>query len=363
MPFMMNKTTLATLIAPLLAVAAQNDQKVIYKNPEQISEHEWDRDLFRKDAQVISTHLEFLYWVPVEGSLMYAVEGNQINPHGDYSGTSGALGKYKNGTFDIDPGFRIGLSFYRAPHYWEAWAQYTRMTNRGHNSVEKPPNYYLNGTWPTFTLVTVLDKATSDVHLNYNVVDAFFDRFFQPNPHLRLRLLAGLSGAWMNQDQEVRYYDNAGTTVLVKNSWSYNGVGARFGMMGDWFWIWDCYMTAKFTMAGLFGPYKNISFESSNEGPAFTTEPLVNATYKDTRGIMNLQLLLGPSYQKSFTKWRLELFGGFEANLWYNLQEVYRSIFFESSFNDDFPWTAQIPIVNTGPLTLFGLTTRMTVDF
>lgn len=328
---------------------APPDTPPIYFNPEQIPEHDWDRDLFRKDVKVNSAHLEFLYWQALEGGLSYALKSHQ--PAGE-SETTAAIGSYQNARFDIDPGFRIGLSYCHAPHYWEIWGQYTRMTSRGSNSAHpSKSDEYLNPVW-TFPGSEALVKATSDIHLNYNVADFFFTRRFLPNPHLRLRLLAGVTGTWLDQNMNIKYYDAAAITDSIQTRWKYWGCGLRFGFTGDWFWIRDFYMTAKASVGVLIGPYKNQSKEQLSD-----TETLFrNAVYRDTRAVANLQVLVGPSYQKSFKKSRLELFAGCEFNTWSNLQEVHHSTVGPAS-------AAKETWVNTGMLSLLGLTTRLTVDF
>ena len=174
---------------------------------------------------------------------------------GTTSSDNGATGYYKNSTFNSEPGFRLGASFFRAPHFWEIWGQYTRLTSRGSDQVSAPSNsgQYLNGVWPTYG-DNQLIKASTTVHFNYNVADISFDRVFQPNPHLRLRLTGGITGAWMNQDQTIKYLDTSNLTTFVRNEWKYGGCGLRCGLDGDWYWFEDLYMTSLFTVAALVGP-------------------------------------------------------------------------------------------------------------
>lgn len=317
-----------------------------------------DPDLFYKDKQVYSAHLEFLYWKPLEGALLYALSMNKQswNPSDTYP-----VGNYQHASYGFDPGFRVTLGFFRAPRYWELWATYTRMTSRGRDSITPPsgPNTFLTSTWPTY-FDESLSFAKSKVHLNYNVADISADRYFIPNPHLRLRLIGGFTGAWMDQYWSIRYRDFNEQKSHVQNRWRFGGAGFRIGMMVDWFWTQDIYVTIRGSLAALVGAYKNSMYQknSAAPGPAFNPSfPLRNAEYTDARSTLNMQLLLGPSWQKSWKRVRTELFAGYEMSLWNNLQEVYQSVPGTPAF------ASQQTTINSGMLTMQGLTARFSIDF
>jgi hypothetical protein len=67
-------------------------------------------------------------------------------------------------------------------------------------------------------------------------------------------------------------------------------------------------------------------------------------------------LLIGPSWQKNFTCNRIEIFAGYEMNLWFNLQEIYRS-------TSGVPSAEKQTWQTTNALVLQGLTTRIVYDF
>lgn len=338
----------------------------VYVNPEKVPEHDWDRNLFRTDAQIPSVHLEFLYWKALEGDLSYALKMTQPSWNtGNPGATSASCGTYQNAQFEIDPGFRIGTSFFRAPHYWEAYVQYTRVTSSGDQTSYRPtaPNESLNATWqlPTNSgSAAPLAVASSYVHLNYNVADAFFTRYFHPNPHLRIRILGGFTGAWLNQTTAINYLDTESNNSQIEAKWKYWGAGLRFGMTSDWYWFTDLYMTARLTFAGLIGSYRNQNFQKTSivpdAGQYDTSRPFGKSDYKDGRAVSNVQMIFGPSWQKAFKNSRIELFAGCEYNMWTNLQETYHSELASPTASKAF-W------VNSGLLTMVGLTTRLTIDF
>jgi len=315
-------------------------------------------DLFHPNNQVLSSHIEFLYWSAVEGALMYAQKMTQ--PAWSSGATNAVQGKYENSTYNIDPGLRVSMSFFRAPRFWEIWASYTRLTSRGESSAKAPsrPGEYLTSAWPVPAAIGSLTHANSSLHLNYNVTDFYVDRYFNPNPHLRVRMIAGLTGTWIEQNWAMKYFGSTGFTQSVRNHWTYWGCGMRFGLMGDWFWTNDIYLTARGTLGGFIGPYHNRAIQRTNslDPTSNNALPIRDGDYRDTRPVGNLQLIVGPSWQKNWDAMRTELFVGYEMNTWTNLQEVYHSTLGDPS---DFKETW----INTGYIALQGLTARFTIDY
>lgn len=315
-------------------------------------------DLFKRNAQVYSAHAEFLYWTITEGCLDYALKMR----HSAWSPTtpSYAQGRFENATFDFDPGFRVALSYFRAPHYWESRWQYTRLTCKGDNVSHKPQvdTKYLVGTFPQITTLP-LTKAKSHIHFNYNTFDWYVDRVFFPNPHLRLRVLGGATAAWMDQEWKIHYFDSVPNCTTICNRWHYVGGGLKTGSTVDWYWTGDLYMTGVWSFGALIGSYSNHSKQHTTFQPdssVDTAVPFADTGYHDIRPTFTAQMILGPSWQKNFCKNRVELFAGFEMNFWMNLQEIYRSSASSAFF-------AKETFINSSTLTLYGVTTRLTVDF
>ncbi len=316
-----------------------------------------DPDLFRKDEQVFSSHIEFLYWVVNENALDYAVK--MRSPAWSAGANNYASGKMEHSTYYIDPGFRFTFGFFRAPRYWEVWASYTRLTSRGKNWTSKPEaaDEYLTGTWPQI-LTAPLTGSRTTLHFNYNVVDVMVDRYFIPNPHLRLRTFMGLTGTWMDQNWNIYYSDASANETRIQSQWKYGGVGPRMGIGVDWYWTDDIYFTGRGTFAVLMGPYRNKTRQTTNFAPADenTAIPLRNVDYDDSRIAGTMQFILGPSYQRTVGKVRMETFVGYELTAWANVQEVYRS-------TAGLPAAAKETWINTGILSLQGLTARISVDY
>ena len=309
----------------------------------------YDADLFKRDVSVVSFHGSFLYWRVQEGALDYAIKMQQAPSAGE----TYASGKFHTATFNGDPGFRVAMSYFRAPKYWEVWGQYTRLTARGKNGVGRPedPSRFLNGTWPQPT-DSPISKAESHIHMNYNVADLLVDRFFNPNPHLRLRLIGGATAAWINQNWQIRYMNLQNQVSLNTNKWKFVGGGLRLGAMLDWFWGYNVYVTATATCGSLLGTYHNTSRLTSSTAAG----ALRDTHYSDVRPAITVQGSFGPSWQKNFAWSRMEIFAGYELNTWFNLQEMYRSTLSSAT-------SSKQTFLNTGMVALQGLTARATVDF
>lgn len=316
----------------------------------------YDYDLFHKDVEVWFISGEFLYWTVNEGALDYAQKMNQ--PVWGPS-TSYASGKVQSASFDLDPGFRCAVGYFNAPKYWEVRAQYTHLISRGKNRAEPPTgsNEFLTGTWPQITS-NALTHAHSKTFFNYNLFHLLIDRVFVTNPHLRLRLMAGLVAPWIEQDWKMQYFDESGNTT-IRNRWHFVGAGLTAGFSGDWYWGNHIYMTGKTSFAVYMGRYRNQAKQTTTFQPTGDDNPELpvrNSDLIDTRPAFQVQFVFGPSWQQNFGCNRVELFAGYELNTWTNLQEIRRS-------SGGSGLSAKETWMSTSMLALQGLTTRLTVDF
>lgn len=344
----------------LLATCLLTSQILAQTPPSPPPPPAFDADLFRKDEQVFSGHVEFLYWTIEEGALDYA-----LNMTGSAWGDSAtdlnfAQGNFETAGYGFDPGFRIALSFYRAPRFWEIKWQYTRMTVRGKDDANAPEgtNEFLTGTWPQI-IDAPIRTAQSKLHFNYNVFDMVVARMFNPNPHLRIRFIGGATSAWMSQQWIVRYFNAAQKNTRIDNRWTYAAGGLKLGTTADWYWGENVYMTATGSGALLMGSYHNQSKQTADQAPAGNYNigiPLRNAKMENIRPVFTMNMSFGPSWQKNFKSSRVELFAAYEITLWTNLQEFYRS-------TASAPNVAKETWMSTSMLALHGVTVRLTGDF
>lgn len=336
---------LILLLLPLLVSAKQNEEQPSF-----------DADLFRKNREVISPSLEFIYWSLEESDLDFAVQMN----HPAWGTTpTFSTGDVVEANTDFQPGFRTALSYFRATRLWEVKAAYTFYYHNKSETALKPsdPDLFLTSTWPT-NLPSPLQEASSTLRFHYHLGDLLVDRFFIPNPHFRLRLKGGLTGAIILQRWQTNYTDNAFVTT-VHNRWRFIGAGLRTGIFLDWYWTHDIYITGSFSFASLLGRYRNHSKIQTTANPSGLDNPDVafqDLFKKDLRIANQVQFLFGPSWQKNFTSLRVEIFAGYELTSWWNLQEIYRSL-------SGTPEAPKQIFTNTSLLALQGLTTRLTLDF
>jgi hypothetical protein len=319
----------------------------------------YDCDLFSKDRKVYFTNLEFLYWTVNESALDYAIK--MKNPA--WGNPTDAVGHYKRAEFDWGPGFRGNIGFFNAPHYWDAQVQYTYFFTSGHENAKAPKadNLFLNGTWPQPdpSGTVPLAHADSSIKLMMNLIDLIMTRRFHPNPHLRIRVNAGPTIAWIRQNWEVNYRDTNGNKSHLHNHWNFMGAGLQLGSIIDWFMgKGGYYITAGGSLAFLGGDYHNVTKQKSNfAGAGFNPSlPLRNAHYQDIRLIPHFQIYAGPSWQQSYDKIRTEVFIGYEFNLWANLHEVIRT-------SSDNPRGPKLTSLDSGWLGLQGITLRWNLDF
>ena len=345
------------LALPLSAMSKKHERP--YERPLEPGQESdiGEPDLFKKYDQIVSANVQFLYWTIAEGGLDYALKmkADAWGPEQSY-----AQGSFQRAGYNVDPGFRLGFLYFRAPHYWESRWEYTRMTNRGENHSVKPKGdgKFLTGTWPQIT-PNPLSEAHSRIHFNYNVFDWLISRVWIPNPHLRFKMLCGATTAWMDQDWELRYTDTASNTTKIRNRWDFAGGGLKAGTMWDWYWTGDLYFTGQGFLGLLMGGYSNHAKQTTTYQPTESYDPSIpvrNGSYSDVRATVTAQMLIGPSYQKNLPKNRIEVFAGFEMNVWANLQEIYRS-------TTGVPSDAKETWINSSMLALYGLTTRISVDF
>lgn len=347
-------------ILPCLMAATASAQ--LFDSTNCLPPLENDERLFPRCKEIFG-NLEFLYWTVEEGALDYAIKRKEQGWAPNTESFHFANGKVKKTTFDFHPGVRALIGFYNAPKFWEIFAQYTYFQDSGRDKARKPQenDLFLVGTFPQASdfFGNFLSMAKSKVDLHYQLVDVMFSRVFDPNPHLRMRMLAGISGAFLNQMHQIDYFDNECVNTHIRNSWNYNAGGLRVGLAADWWWKWGLYFTGKASLAGFSGRYTNRARVDTDfqPSPAFDIEANVqDISYHDSRYAQHLQLLLGPAWHHIGCSYHFEIFIGYEMNGWLNLQEVYRS-------TSSFPSNSAQLMQTTSALMLQGLTIRATAGF
>ncbi len=312
------------------------------------SSEEKPQDLFQSDRPAFVLSGEWIFWTVAGGGRNYATRMTHPLPDSDQTL---AQGDVAHASFDWDSGYRFSFGYFRAPHYWEAKIDYTFLHVNGSDQTSRAASagLFLNPTFPYFSSEPI-ERALSSTRLHYQLANIIAYRVFllPNNPHFRLKLGAAITATWLRQSWNIRYCA-ADETTEIKNRWRYWGIGPRVAVHFDWFWGYDIYITGKYSTALVGGHYRNRFREE-------TTVPKGDGLLKEGRLSLNVSFSLGPSYQKSFSWGRIELFAGYELTLWSNLQDTYQSL-------PSAPAAAKQLWSNRGLLTLHGLTTRLTLNF
>lgn len=329
----------------------------------QKSEYPAEPDLFRKDDSIYFITSEYLCWNASEGALDYALHMN--HPAWSTIKDTYAIGDYRNAEFDWSSGLRFAFGFFRAPHYWDIFLQYTYVPCFGSNESHAPDSAdrFLNGTWihpdvDTTSASIPLKKANTRIQLDYHLLELLMSRRFYTNPHFRLNLYGGVASAFLYQDWDVFYTDLADQQSKISNDWSFEGLGLRLGVKLDWYLGWDLYLTGLASSGILAGWYENTAKQSTDAFIPTTDKeiPFRDTKFEDTRLTYTTQFMSGISWQKVLEPVRLECLVGYEFNIWTNLHQVYRSGFAGATAGKD-------TYINDSNLSLQGATVRFNIDF
>lgn len=345
----MQKALLALTALSIISTAPLSARRLLCEDCEPQCEPECWEHLFVERSQLF-IDAEFLYWTLAEGVLDYAIKQDKSTTASETFG----IGKYQTVNYEWRPGFRVALAWYRCPRYWELTGEYTWLYNRGSDSTNNNDRAADRNVQPT-TETVALDpyrSASAEIETHYNVADLYVARVFDPNPHLRMRLLGGLTLADIDQKMESLFTNFIGEADAVEDKWRYFGGGIRLGLRVDWFWGCEFYFTGKTTLASMIGTYKNEAIQKTQ------ADVLVRDTvYDDHRFAFHNQFMLGPSWQRPCDCWSIEIFAGYEFNQWFNLQERYRTGILAD------PEEARETSLSRGIYGLHGLTLRATVGF
>ncbi|MBS0606830.1 MAG: hypothetical protein JSR57_07770 [Verrucomicrobia bacterium] len=358
-----------TLCAGLLmSTAGLHADSPSYSNTPANQEQGYENDLFKKDTPVFFVQAEYLCWLVNEGALDYAVK--MKHPAWSDSVPTYAVGHYQNAEFDWASGFRIAFGYFRAPHFWDMFLQYTYLPSFGSNKVRAPhdSDKLLNGTFgePVINQDTTigaasfipLERANSRISLKYHVLDWLSSRRFFPNEHLRLNLFGGVTSAFIYQKWNVYYEDLSNQHAKIRNRWQFEGLGLKLGTKIDWYMGWNIYMTGLASSGILSGWYKNTAHERTQALTAGANQerPVHDTHFHDSRLAYTAQFMGSFSWQKAYESVRAEIGVGYEFNIWANLHQIYRTDLSVAS-------ATKQTYINDSLLTLQGFTVRANLDF
>ena len=346
----MQQTLLALTALSILSTAPLSARRLLCEDCEPQCEPDCWEHLFVERSQLFVSG-EFLYWTLAEGVLDYAIKQDKCSSAPENFG----IGKYQTVDYDWRPGFRVALAWYRCPRYWELTGEYTWLYNKGSGSTS---NKDLNADRNVIPTTEILARepflsADAEIETHYQVADLYVARIFDPNPHLRMRLIGGLTLAHIDQTMEAQYCSSFQNEFdKVEDDWRFFGGGLRLGLRADWYWGNEFYFTGKGTFGTLIGTYKNEAEQKTQANVLIR-----DTVYEDHRFAFHSQLMVGPSWQRPCDCWSIEVFAGYEFNQWFNIQERYRTGMIAD------PDEARETSLSRGIYGLHGLTLRCTVGF
>ncbi|MDX8431131.1 MAG: Lpg1974 family pore-forming outer membrane protein [Candidatus Algichlamydia australiensis] len=266
---------------------------------------------------------EFLIWKTAANPLDYALP-KQVNETGV---DTGAIGPYEVLDYDWDPAFRLALQYRFCPDFWQAEVQYTYLSNSGSDSVNggSNPNPAAGEAFLTGTFIQetgeALSRASASIDFDYHVLDFYLARRFLLAESIIFKFLFGASGAWINQDLDVRYTGFDIASSRTTNNWKYNAGGIKAGITNDWFLGKGFGIYSQLVLGGFIGNWKGDARNTSIDTTG-TSQTLENWTYEDTRFALTTQFQLGLSWHWLFENISLRLFAGYEMNPWININDI-----------------------------------------
>ncbi|MBS0619969.1 MAG: hypothetical protein JSS61_00725 [Verrucomicrobia bacterium] len=314
---------------------------------------------------------EFLYWRMQEGSLDFAVRGQQAAATGQ---ATYDIGDFEIPDFKWKAGYRAYFGFRTSPKLWDLDAIYTYYYGKGNKTVHTPhPSQLLANPTPSGTSVsslligtfpqatgTAVFTAKADMNLHYNVGDLLLGRRFGIAKDILLKLQMGATGAWIEEKFHYKYIGTpavTAATVRGKQNFDFRGGGMRIGINLDWFIGSGFSLIGNATTACLVGHYHQHATNRTSNAGATPPQTLQDSRYRDTRLATHTQLSLLPAWGITGRHVAFLIYGGYEFNYWTNLVEIYRS---DSSVNS---YTGRATLRSSGNLGIQGITAGASLKF
>jgi len=288
------------------------------------------------------TTASFIYWTVREDGLIHAASGVSRNA------TEGSIHDLNWG---MDAGFQVGLGL-NIPHDgWDVFLEYTWINANARDSVSKDRttsdlvSYWSGNGIPNETLS--FSKAVWDLHFKSLCLslgrNSYLSQFF------KMRIHAGLQGAWINQDYEVTqtvaFNRSTNRLSLKQDFW---GMGLRAGLDTAWQFNHNFSLFADFALAILWGQFEVSRRDRNIRNDVDTTNLFISGqphTFEPT-----LALDAGLRWEMWFSddRFHILLQAGWDNQMW-----VLQNEFIKVPTETD----------HIGDLVLQGLTIKARFDF
>ncbi|NGX50860.1 MAG: hypothetical protein K1060chlam2_00711 [Chlamydiae bacterium] len=194
---------------------------------------------------------DFIYWTVREEGLFYAQSGRGVpNPK---------RGRLHELNWSCDPGFKVGLGFNLPHDGWDIYSEYTWFHSDASGSTHQTGATELTSTltpyWAVDNHENQLTEARASWHMTFNNVTLELARNSYLSQYFKVRIHAGLQGAWIDEEYRARYTEIDATRDHLDLEQDYWGVGLRVGVDGAWQFIRTLSFFGELSGAALWGQY------------------------------------------------------------------------------------------------------------
>ena len=315
----------------------------------------------------------YLYWQAKEDGLEFAQLTNvQLNFPAPIVVTATLL----EPSSEWNSGFQVGLGYiFPQRSQWDVLLNWTWFHSHAKKSasVTDPTlvAHALRPTWLPFLMGPQAFDAVGHWTLKYDTLDLLLGRDFFLGRWLSFHPQAGIRAAHLHQDYHAVYHGayNDGMGALLPSgetsfdaTWTYNGMGVRFGTDGQWHINSYISVVANGFLSILYGRYhlRELFVGEFLNGPALLGEFLhFNRRYYRLRTALESEL--GICLQKFFSNdTRRAVFGAYYGfSYWIRQNEMLNELLnFDAAGNN---FVTNLP--TTGDLQLQGLRIELGVDF
>lgn len=209
---------------------------------------------------------EFTYWQIQEASNGYFRNGQRKAPNSQLTQGHISLVDYK-----WEPGFKLTLGGILPHGGWDVLMRYTYVNTTADDSTSDT----VQGGQPSFVTnpgnghsadLTTPTSASGYFHARLNSMDLELGRKFFNSRFLALRFFTGLKGTWVSANSRFTYYidrsvsnsnatvdgNNVTGPVVIKNDSFTYGIGPRFGIEGNWYFIQCLSLFARLSYSPLY---------------------------------------------------------------------------------------------------------------
>jgi hypothetical protein len=291
---------------------------------------------------------DFIYWKAQEDNLEFGLTGLMQSvdniPNATVVPGLSDSGETYSPVFEWSPGFKIGVGYVPARQGWEIYLNWCRFTTHAHGKKGLPNSFFLPqllyGQWNIGASGFDVDQAIfAKWKMDYNVLDLQIGKELSIGRYFSLKPLAGLRGAWIDQDYHLTL---DGITINnSKDNQSFKWIDSDFRSLGfrtglDSAWRFNSHFSffSKASISLLYGDFHN-------KYKCIRTIPAAGAFDQTIADIHNhyqsmkteIEFALGFSYQTLFNQNKM----GFACDIaweyqnWMNLNQLYRPLMGDGS--------------------------------